>query len=109
MSDRLIHAFLPDTPVHLEGEAGTGEGEKKTLWKVVLRTGTWKLRPGPGGVKLDKPLKIYRDKAPAGHISLSSLKKNFDDNAKENVTIPVVHADGTTSDSGFVRKLLIQD
>jgi len=108
VSDRLIQIFLAKTPVHLDGEA-QGEGEPKTLWKVVLRTGTWKLRPGPGGVKLSQPLKIFRDKAPKGHISLSSLVKNFDAGAKENVTIPVVHADGTTSDSGFVRKLVIQD
>jgi hypothetical protein len=109
MSDRLIQAFLPNSPLHLEGQDGAGEGDKKTLWKVVLRTGTWKLRPGPGGQKLDAPLKIYRDKAPKGHLSLAALKKNFDDGAKENVTIPVVHADGTTSDSGFVRRLVIQD
>jgi hypothetical protein len=109
VSTRLISIFLPQTPIHLDAEEGNSETDPKTLWKVVLRTGVWKLRPGPGGVKLNAPLKIYRDKAPKGHISLSSLKANFDAGAKENVTIPVVHADGTTSDSGFVRKLVIQD
>src|SRR3954470_9326988 len=109
MSDRLIQIFLANTPVHLEGEDGTGEGEKKTLWKVVLRTGTWKLRPGPGGVKIKSPLKIYRDKAPKGHLSMTALKKNFDARAKEHVTLTQVHADGTTSDGGFIHKLAIQD
>jgi hypothetical protein len=107
MSERLIQIFLGDTPIHLDDQAV--EGEPKLLWKVVLRTGTWKLRPGPGGVKLNSPLKIFRDKAPKGHISMSSLVKNFGAGAKENVTIPLVHADGTVSDSGFVRKLVIQD
>jgi hypothetical protein len=108
MSEQLIQVFLGDTPIHLDDNA-QAEGEPKLLWKVVLRTGTWKLRPGPGGVKLNTPLKIYRDKAPKGHISMASLKANFDAGAKEHVTVPAVHADGTTSDGGFVKKLVIQD
>jgi hypothetical protein len=108
MSERLIQIFLGDTPIHLDDQA-QAEGEPKLLWKVVLRTGTWKLRPGPGGVKLNAPLKIYRDKAPKGHLSLASLKNNFEAGAKEHVTVPMVHADGTTSDGGFVKKLVIQD
>jgi hypothetical protein len=111
MSGQLIHVFLGDTPTHLDD--AQAEGEPQLLWKVVLRTGTWKLRPGPGGVKLKAPLKIFRDKAPRGHISLAELKKNFEGDdkgpAKEHVTVPMVHADGTTSDGGFVKKLVIQD
>jgi hypothetical protein len=107
MSSQLISIFMPDTPVHLADQEV--EGEKKLLWKVVLRTGTWKLRPGPGGVKLNAPLKIFRDKAPKGHLSLTALKTNFDAPAKEYVTVPQVHADGTTSDGGFVERLAIQD
>jgi hypothetical protein len=111
MSAQLIQIYLANTPVHLDD--AQAEGEPKLLWKVVLRTGTWKLRPGPGGVKLREPLKIFRDKAPKGHISMSELVKNFsgDDKgpAKEHVTIPMVHADGTISDGGFVKKLVIQD
>jgi hypothetical protein len=109
MSSQLINVFMADTPVHLDGSEGQPEGDAQLIWKVVLRTGTWKLRPGPGGVKLNAPLKIYRDQAPKGHISLTSLKANFDAGAKEHVTLPVVHADGTSADSGFVRKLVIQD
>jgi hypothetical protein len=112
LSSQLISVFLANTPIHLDGEAQV-EGEPKLLWKVVLRTGTWKMRPGPGGVKLKEPLKILRDKAPKGHISMADLVKSFqgDDKgpAKENVTLTQVHADGTTSDGGFVRKLTIQD
>jgi hypothetical protein len=107
MSERLIQVFLGDTPIHLDD--AQAEGEAPLLWKVVLRTGTWKLRPGPGGVKLNAPLKIFRDKAPKGHISLTALKDNFEAGAKEYVTVPQVHADGTTSDGGFVKKLVIQD
>lgn len=104
MSDQLLYIFCSDDSVR-EG----GEGDKKLLYKVVMRTGTWKLRPGPGGVKLKEPLKILRDKAPKGHISLTALKQNFEAGAKENVTFPTVHADGTISDSGFIRKLVIED
>lgn len=107
MSERLIYVFLGDTPIHLAD--AQGQDDPQLLWKVVLRTGTWKLRPGPGGVKLNQPLKIFRDKAPAGHISMASLKQNFEAAAKEHVTVPMVHADGTTSDGGFVKKLAIQD
>jgi hypothetical protein len=107
MSERLIYAWLADTPVHLDD--AQAEGQPQLLWKVVLRTGTWKLRPGPGGVKLEQPLKIFRDKAPKGHISMAELKQNFEAGAKEHVTVPSVHADGTTSDGGFVKKLVIQD
>jgi hypothetical protein len=108
MSDRLIYAFIGDAPVHLDDEA-KAEDQPQLLWKVVLRTGTWKLRPGAGGVKLKAPLRIFRDKAPQGHISMTELVKNFDAGAKEFVTVPSVHADGTTSDGGFVRRLVIQD
>jgi hypothetical protein len=104
----LLAFFSPNADVRLD-DSEEGSEEPKLLWKAVLRTGTWKLRPGPGGVKLKLPLKVFRDKAPKGHISLSALKKNFDAGAKENVTVPTVHADGTTSDSGFVRKLVIED
>ena len=64
MSSQLIQVFLANSPAHL----ADSEDEPKLLWKVVLRTGVWKLRPGPGGVKLNAPLKIFRDKAPKGHI-----------------------------------------
>jgi hypothetical protein len=113
MSSQLVSIFMANAPIHLDGEATPAEGENPLLWKVVLRTGTWKLRPGPGGQKIPEPLKIVRDKAPKGHISMSELVKSFqgDDKgpAKENVTLTQVHADGTTSDGGFVRKLAIQD
>lgn len=112
MSQQLIQIFMADAPVHLDDQA-QAEGEPKLLWKVVLRTGTWKLRPGPGGVKLNSPLKIYRDKAPKGHISMTELVKNFNGDAKgpakEHVTVPMAHVDGTMSDGGFVKKLVIQD
>ena len=108
MSEQLIQVFLGDTPIHLDDES-QAQDEPRLLWKVVLRTGTWKLRPGPGGVKLNAPLKIFRDESPKGHISMSELVKNFEAGAKEHVTVPMVHADGTTSDGGFVKKLVIQD
>jgi hypothetical protein len=108
VSEQLIQVFFGNSPIHLDDQA-QAEGEPKLLWKAVLRTGTWKLRPGPGGVKLKAPLKIYRDKAPKGHISMTALKQNFEAGAKEHVTVPMVHADGTTSDGGFVKKLVIRD
>lgn len=85
------------------------DDEVQLTWKVVLRTGTWKLRPGPGGTKVRKPLRVYRDKAPKGHISMSELVKNFDAGAIEFVTVPILHSDGTLENTGYVRKLAIQD
>jgi hypothetical protein len=115
MPQKLLHLFTAQSAVSLSAPDGSKakEGEPKLTWKVVLRTGTWALRPGPGGTKLDEPLKIFRGKAPKGHISLEALVKNFEGDekgpAKEHVTFPTVHADGTVTDSGFVRKLVIQD
>lgn len=107
MSGQLLSFFINNSDLRLDDAAATDQ--PKLLWKVVLRTGTWKLRPGPGGVKMNAPLTIYRDKAPKGHISMADLVKNFDAAAKENVTTVGVHADGTLADNGFVRKLIIQD
>jgi hypothetical protein len=72
---QLVHVFLATTPIHLDD--AQAEDEPKLLWKAVLRTGTWKLRPGPGGEKLKAPLKIYRDKAPKGHISMSRARQEL--------------------------------
>jgi hypothetical protein len=115
MSERLLYIFNPHSDLALADPTGgeLKDDEPKLTWKVVLRTGTWKLRPGPGGTKLDEPLKVFRDKAPKGHISMAELVKSFAGDAKgpakEHVTYPQVHADGTVSDGGFVRKLVIQD
>lgn len=110
---QLVHVFMADSRTTTTAPAGAKKDGPKLTWKVVLRTGTWKKRPGPGGVKLDQPLTIYRDKAPKGHLSMTSIVKNFygDEKgpAKEHVTFPTVHADGTITDSGFVRELVIQD
>lgn len=106
----LAHLFFRD------GEAGEGaevdrtdgDGKVQLVEKVILRTGTWKIRPTPDG-PLRKPLKVFRDKAPKGHISMSELKKNFDAGVIEHVAVPVGHTDDPTANTGYVRTLRIKD
>lgn len=94
----------------LEGAEATADAEATPtlIEKTILRTGTWRLRPSAAG-PLRKPLKIFRDKAPKGHISLSELKKNFEANAIDHVTVPTRHTDQPQENTGYVRKLSIKD
>lgn len=109
MSAGAIWLYFAEGATKSSTEEQVGDNKVQLVWKVILRTGTWKLRPGPGGIKIKKPLKVYRDKAPKGQISMSELVKNFDDNAVEYVTVPLRHEDGTMENTGYVRKLVIQD
>lgn len=109
MTGSAIWLYFADGATKDSTTEQVGEEQVALTWKVILRTGTWKLRPGPGGMKLKQPLKVYRDKAPKGHLSMAEIKKNFDDGVVEYVTAPILHADGTLDNTGYVRKLAIQD
>jgi hypothetical protein len=104
MSSQMIHVYCAD------GETDTKAEESKLVWKVVLRTGTWKLRPGPGGVKLKADLNVVRDGGKKGDIVLTELKRSFDAKAKEYVTVPLSsHGNEEAANTGYVRELRIQD
>ena len=115
MKHQIFHLFCPDgealelTSAAEQGDAPSGDEQKTTLIrKTILRTGTWKLRPSPSGPQR-KPLKVFRDDAPAGHISLTELKKNFEAGAIDHVTVPLNHEDKVDENTGYVRALHIKD
>jgi hypothetical protein len=80
------------------------------LWKPVIREGLWKFSPGPGQKPIDKPITVV----PTGVsdrekliISIDELRQNFEEGAKEHVTIPTSHADTVLENTGFVKKVRI--
>lgn len=89
-------------------ELGETDGEEKGIWKTILRTGTWRTRPGPGGKVLNRPLHVKLDgPVGRGHVSLKKLVEAFEDGAVEHVTIPLSHQDRPEENTGLVKKLRI--
>jgi hypothetical protein len=90
-------------------EDSSADEEDGLIWKTILREGRWKLSPGPGGKgAVARPIKIVKDgtsDAKKFIISMSELKKNFEDGVVEHVTIPVTHSDNVWENTGFVRAL----
>lgn len=86
------------------------------VWKNILRTGVWNTMPTTKGV-IKKRLKIIKDGATDivnGVISLSELKRNFDDQAVPYVTIPLSddlndHKNIARLNTGLVRQLKLVD
>lgn len=76
---------------HTAGAAGL-------IWKVLCKTGTLALSPGPGQVDVDKPLNLTSD-------LFAAVKHAYDDRAFEHVTIPETHANGTLENTGTVDHL----
>lgn len=54
------------------------------LWKVLCKTGTLALSPGPGQIDVDKPLQLTPD-------LFMAAKSAYDDGAYEHVIIPKTH------------------
>jgi hypothetical protein len=96
-------------------DAGAEESEG-LVWKDILRTGVWNSMPTTKGI-VKKRLQIVKDGVTdiaKGVISLSELKKNFDDKAIQYVTVPLSddqsdHKNIARVNTGFVRKLMIVD
>jgi hypothetical protein len=86
-------------------ESSTEDGG---IWKTILREGTWQLSPTGGVGANNKPITVTKDGRSDSKrliISMEEIKKNFDDGAKEHVTIPTSHADKVLENTGFVRSL----
>lgn len=91
--------------------------EDDLIWKTILRTGSWALTPRLDGQVESKPLVVKRD-GPSdvknNIISMSEIQKSFDEGAFEYVTVPLAtapgadHADIARNNTGFVRKLKIE-
>jgi hypothetical protein len=80
------------------------------IWKPIMREGTWKFSPGSDQQANPKPIKIVANgKSDRKNlvISLEELKSNFEEGAKEHVTIPTSHKDGVLENTGFVKKVRI--
>lgn len=56
------------------------------LWKVLCKTGTLALSPGPGQMDMDKPLELTPD-------LFLAAKEAYDEKAFEHVVIPAKHED----------------
>lgn len=85
--------------------------EEGLLWKPVMREGTWAYSPSAKGA-VAKPIKVVKDGASSKSnltISLTELKNNFDAGAIEHVTIPTSHQNKVHENTGFVKKLRINE
>jgi len=98
--------FLPQEQLNLEEDKKDG-----LIWKTILRTGEWKIRPNKNGTGDKRSLKILKNDADydKGEIALKDLKEAFDNGAFEYVTIPETHSDKAIENTGFIRKLEVID
>lgn len=104
-SPKLQEFFLPSDKVELAEQSEDG-----LIWKTILRTGEWKVRPGKDGKAVKRPLKIVRDHSTSdGAVGLQDIVDSFNDTAFENVTIPLSHSDKPHENTGFIRKLQVVD
>lgn len=84
--------------------------EDDVIWKSIMREGTWKLSPGPGGKPINKPITVVaegKSDLKKMIISLQELKDNFEAEAKEHVTIPTSHENKVLENTGYIRALRI--
>lgn len=72
------------------------------IYKVVCKTGTLALSPGPGQMDIEKPLELTHD-------LFGAVKTAWDDGAVRYVTLPETHANGTFENKGYVKDLQILD
>lgn len=81
------------------------------IWKTVLRTGAWRYRPGPSQKPIPKPLTVVSGKSTDHRsvIGMQDIIESFDKNAIEHVTIPLSHNDKVDENTGWVRKLKIEE
>ncbi len=80
------------------------------VWKDILREGEWAYRPGAGGKPVPVPLRVVAGKATSDkEIGMADLIASFDEQALDHVTVPTTHADKPEENTGFVKKLKIED
>lgn len=86
-------------------------------WYPIIRAGQWAVRPGPRGQKVRRKLRIVEGKSKNARqeLGLQDLLDAFNDDAVENVTVPVQtgmipgHANLTLQNTGFIPKMKIAD
>lgn len=99
---------------HLAFEAYFADGEVEEsdddlIWKDILKEGTWAYRPGPGQKPTPIPLKVVREAKKEGEIGLQDLIDSFEAGAVDHVTVPLSHQDRPEENTGYVKKLRIQE
>lgn len=78
------------------------EGDDGFMWKVVCKTGTLALSPGPGQTDMEIPLVI--DDELFNEMVLSAEEKAF-----PYITVPETHANGSLENTGYVRAWEVLD
>lgn len=95
--------------LYLEDSQKASE-EDGLIWKTIIREGKWKFSPGPGQVPINKPITVIKagkSDAKKFVISMEELKKNFEQQIVEHVTIPPTHEDKVLENTGFIKALRI--
>lgn len=122
MTCNSYEADVEDNPG--DGDLGNGVGmsefystngsvseDKDLIWKTVLRTGTWRYRPGAGQRPIPNPLSVVRGRStnPRLTVGLEDIVESFQKGAIEHVTIPLSHEDKVNENTGYVKQLKISD
>lgn len=123
----VCDSYQPHNALEGDGDQGNGVGmaqidelyfadgkvdsDENLIWKTVLRTGTWRYRPGAGQKPVHRPLHVIAGNSsnPQSVIGMSDLVRSFEDGAIEHVTIPLSHQDKVDENTGFIRKLKVEE
>lgn len=108
MSQQVLELIFSSTEAGIEDKAG----DKKIIWKDILREGDFAITPGR---KQKVPFKVTttgKSSAADRVISMAELMKSFEDKAFESVTIPLRHPkpgepDDVLNNSGYVESLRV--
>jgi hypothetical protein len=101
-----FEVYLPEAGEELANQTKDG-----LMWYPMIRAGQWAVRPGPKGQKVRRKLKIVEGHSNDSRkeLGLSDLLAAFQDEAVENVTVPTSHDNKTLENTGFIRKMKIDD
>lgn len=77
-------------------------GKDGLIWKAICKTGTLALSPGPGQIDVEKPLELTPK-------LFEELKASVDEKAFPHITVPITHNNGLLDNTGYVRKVEVED
>ena len=108
MSQQVLELIFSSATAGIEDKAG----DKKIIWKDILREGDFAITPGR---KQKVPFKVTptgKSSAADRVISMAELMKSFEDKAFESVTIPLRHPrpgepDDVLNNTGYVESLRV--
>jgi hypothetical protein len=91
-------ATIYDDSLHMAHK----EGDDGLIYKAICKTGTLALSPGPGQIDVEEPLELTPGLF--GH-----LVESVEERAFPYVTVPKSHENSMLENTGFVRKLSIEE